>query len=590
LAFALATIGLFLVSRGKWSDAIVDTGTEWIYADELSRGALLYRDVVYWFGPLTPYVLAAFLRLFGSSFPSLVVAGIAGSIGTLAALFYALRTVTGRREALLWTMLAVPVLVFMPNSGGSILGMGYRVWHPATFTLLALAFSCRAPRETPALQAAVAGLLCALAGLSRTEWGLIALAGVLAGFCLSRRAGWPRNSLIAVGVSIGLFFAAIGVFVALAGAQAVLGDGHLLLTGVSPETKRFLVAFSGIEAWRSGIVELLYSGAMWAGAVLLLQVAVLGPDFLRHPRVRWACLSIGIVLLSSALMGGAAGGVLFSAAPLICLASLIVGGRRRGRPHEAALAAFGFVGLVGSHRRPFHIGDSPYVAPPLLFAFVASAGLLRYLVILQRRSGPRRELRAGLGFAVVVLIVAAFTGRFLQYAGDERVPLPGTGGVLSAGRRTVDELITTSEAVRGASLPGDGLVVFPEGQVLNSLSGRSNPLRQKLYIPGYLTLENEKALIQDLGRRRPKAIVLWPRSTSEYGPSSFGVDYGVETARWIRRNYSQVDLGIPRTRIELFLLRKENGSPNRAHAIGENEIGTRPEPDSRKENIDRGAQ
>ncbi len=43
LTAAAATAGLWIVSRGKWSDAIIDSGTEWIYADALERGQKLYR-------------------------------------------------------------------------------------------------------------------------------------------------------------------------------------------------------------------------------------------------------------------------------------------------------------------------------------------------------------------------------------------------------------------------------------------------------------------------------------------------------------------------------------------------------------------
>jgi hypothetical protein len=49
-AFALllaGSIGLFLLSRGKWSDPLIDSGREWIVPDALARGDLLYRDVVY---------------------------------------------------------------------------------------------------------------------------------------------------------------------------------------------------------------------------------------------------------------------------------------------------------------------------------------------------------------------------------------------------------------------------------------------------------------------------------------------------------------------------------------------------------------
>src|SRR5262249_32222729 len=133
-----ATTALFVVSRGKWADAIVDTGSEWLWPDALFRGELLYRDVVYWFGPLTPYLHAGAFALFGSSFSTLVAAGAVASLLTLGALYASLRLVTGKLESALWTAVAIPMLVFMPYSGGGLLGMGYRMWHAAALTLLAL--------------------------------------------------------------------------------------------------------------------------------------------------------------------------------------------------------------------------------------------------------------------------------------------------------------------------------------------------------------------------------------------------------------------------------------------------------------------
>ncbi|MFY9551347.1 MAG: hypothetical protein WAU32_09380, partial [Thermoanaerobaculia bacterium] len=135
VALAGATVALFFVSRGKWSDPLIDSGREWIVPDALSRGEMLYRDVVYWFGPLTPYFQAAFFRIFGSSFATLVLVGALTALLTLIALCAVLRLVTDRRSAALWTALAIPALVFMPNAGGALLGMGYRIWQAAAFAL-----------------------------------------------------------------------------------------------------------------------------------------------------------------------------------------------------------------------------------------------------------------------------------------------------------------------------------------------------------------------------------------------------------------------------------------------------------------------
>ncbi|HSD72927.1 MAG TPA: hypothetical protein VLE54_09045, partial [Thermoanaerobaculia bacterium] len=228
---AAASVGLFFVSRGKWSDAIIDSGREWIVPDALARGDLLYRDVVYWFGPFTPYFHAAFFKILGSSFQTLVVAGVVGSIGVLAALYFALTAVTGRREAGLWSALTIPTLMFMPNAGGSILGMGFRMWHAGAFGLLAIAFASRPGARTSLRRILMVGFLCALAGLCRTEWGLAILAGSLlaAGVRLNFRTDFVREAVLIAGASGLLFGAVMTVFIAAAGPASILADAPVLL-------------------------------------------------------------------------------------------------------------------------------------------------------------------------------------------------------------------------------------------------------------------------------------------------------------------------------------------------------------------------
>jgi hypothetical protein len=79
-------------------------------------------------------------------------------------------------------------------------------------------------------------------------------------------------------------------------------------------------------------------------------------------------------------------------------------------------------------------------------------------------------------------------------------------------------------------------VVFPEGELLNYLSGRRNPLRNKLYIRGYLNEDNEDEILRELSKARPRAIVIGRRRTGEYGASRFGTDYAVRIGRWIASN------------------------------------------------------
>ncbi len=537
-AVLLATGVLYVVSRGKWSDAIIDSGTEWIYADALARGEMLYRDVVYWFGPFTPYFQSAFFRLFGSSFSTLALCGLAGASGVLLALHFALRRVTGRREAILWTALAIPALVFMPNSGGAIIGMGYRIWHPAGFALAGCGLASLSGSRRNTLRCLGAGACAGLAGLSRTEWGVIALVSVLAAEWMRSRftAQIRRNVSLMVASALVTFGLALGGFAAAAG-PGLLRDAPVLLAGIPRDTpaRSVLAAFRG---WRDGIPVLLYSAALWTGIVSLCGVlAALGISNERTKQRLRPLLGVLVAMALLAAAGGASGAILFSAAPLLCLAALAAGLLRRRGPRAAALVGFGLLGLLASHRRLFHIADSGYVAPPLLFAFVCAAGFLRMLVVLEKQRALRFRFRTVLDGALALLIGFAFLARAIQYSSDERVPVPGTGGMLSALSGTARDLSLVATIVRAETSEKDGLVVVPEGGVLNYLSERPNPMRHKISIPGYLRESNEEDFLRDLERARPAAIVIVKRPAGEYGRGLFGQGYGQRTRAWIETHY-----------------------------------------------------
>lgn len=555
--FLAATAALWIVSRGKWSDAIIDSGTEWIYADALARGQLLYRDVVYWFGPFTPYFQAAFFRLFGASFSTLALCGLAGAAGVLAALHFALRRVTGRREALLWTALAVPALVFMPNSGGAIIGMGYRIWHPAGFALLGCGLAALPRSRAGALRHLGAGVCAGLAGLCRAEWGVIALVAVLAGQWAGQRpsARLLRELLLTAAAALGTFGVVMGLFAAAAGPAALLRDAPVLLMGIPRDTPAGSV-LAPLRDWRGGLPVLFYSAGLWAAVGALCGVLAaqgVSRERGRHwLRLLLACLAAMALL---AAVGAPRDGVFFSAAPLFCVVALAAGLARQRGQRAAALAAFGCMGLLASHRKLFEIGDSGYVAPPLLFAFVCAAALLRIHTLREAPRAMRRRFRAVLGVALALLVGLAFVARAIQYGADERVPVPGTAGMLSALPGNASALALVAAAVRRETREGSGLVVLPEGGVLNSLAGRANPMRHKISIPGYLRESNEADFLEDLRRARPEAIVIVRRSAAEYGRGLFGQGYGARTRQWIEKHYSR--RAVPAAIAEVFTIAPE---------------------------------
>jgi hypothetical protein len=198
----------------------------------------------------------------------------------------------------------------------------------------------------------------------------------------------------------------------------------------------------------------------------------------------------------------------------------------------------GLAGLLLFHRRPFHIGDSWYVGTPLFFAIVAAAGLVAVSTLAERNRRRRVAYARGLRLGLAGLVVFAFAVRLADYAGDRRVPVPGTDAMLTAPPDVADALVRLAAGARSAR-PGGTLAVFPEGEVVNAIAGLDNPMRFQRCLPDTVTPERESEVLADLIRTRPDAIVILNRPSPEYGQSEFGVDYARSLARWVSENYDE---------------------------------------------------
>src|SRR5439155_1755159 len=73
----------------RWADPLVDFGRELYVPWQLVRGRVLYADVAYLNGPLSPYLNALWFRLFGISMRTLVLCN-AGILGIVIVLLHRL--------------------------------------------------------------------------------------------------------------------------------------------------------------------------------------------------------------------------------------------------------------------------------------------------------------------------------------------------------------------------------------------------------------------------------------------------------------------------------------------------------------------
>ena len=96
----------------KWPDPLIDFGRELYVPWQITQGKVLYRDIASLFGPLSPYINALWMRVFGVSMMTLAMCNIAILAGIVACIHRFVRVCTDRFTANAASLFAVTLCGF----------------------------------------------------------------------------------------------------------------------------------------------------------------------------------------------------------------------------------------------------------------------------------------------------------------------------------------------------------------------------------------------------------------------------------------------------------------------------------------------
>jgi hypothetical protein len=198
----------------------IDAGAELTTADLVKHGAVAYRDVRYYYGPLGLYSLALALRVFGTSFTTAYAFGLAQS-AAIVATFYALaRQWLAPLEAALCGAVVLAIgfsgtafNFVLPHTNSATVGL---------LCVLAMLLALARGREL------WAGAAAGLVGLTRPEFAAVAAAG-LAAYVLAtwrmegRGAAWRAGWRVAL-PALALPVLVLGWFATKAGLATLLSE------------------------------------------------------------------------------------------------------------------------------------------------------------------------------------------------------------------------------------------------------------------------------------------------------------------------------------------------------------------------------
>jgi hypothetical protein len=545
----------------KWPDILVDFGREVYIPWQISTGKVLYRDIEYFFGPLSVSVNSLLFRLFGPSLAVLFSANILFYCAFMAFLYRFLARITSTCAA----SIACSVLAVFTMSQFTLAGnynfiapYSHESIHGVMLFLVALDQLRRFAGTGRTVHLLAGGVLSGCVLLTRLEIAVVSCIVVGCFFMLTRFSQEGRfrigtRALVFLGgmvLPLLLFF----IYFSAKGA-----DGLLFLT----EPWRFMVnsSITGGSFYRSGLgaddlpgnlLRMVCGGAFFVlPPLLLLHVRFLGE---KTAVAAWSCLAIYF-----SVMGWYWSNLLFFPALPLFVFGLTVylyldyrrsadGGQRQSVLALLLLSLFVF-GLLCKMLFNCRISQYGfYITAPALAVGVAF--LVGYLPpVLDARGMAGVFFRRAMVVFVTVLAVRHGVVSGDYYARKTYpVALSSADRILTMEPSTDPRGVLVDKALQWieANMHRDEtLLVVPEGVMINFLSRRRNPTRYVNFMMPELVHFGERTILQDFRAHSPDVVMLvLAKDTSEYGVGPFGLDpaNGELIVNWIEAEYRPVML------------------------------------------------
>ena len=571
IVLLLAILVMATISWGKWMDIIVDFSLQ-VYAPwQLSQGQILYKDIVYIYGPLSAHIHSLLFMVFGPGISVLAWFNIGLIIILTTIIHHLFRNLFNPLTGFLVALSFIVVFAFgnylQVSNYNFVCAYEYTLPHGIFLSFVAIHQFVHYLRNPQSRTLFWIGLLSGLILLTKPEVFLAEITAIGLGLLLSFQ--FQQTSLKSKLSKILIFFSAFFIpslifvfyFSFHMPIEQALKNPFSHLYYIFNSEIKSLPYFKGITGFGLLWTNLRNLAIVLASYLVIYTVLIFLNKrmVLRFGNTRtlyWICFSGFLTLL-----------ILFK--NYIFWMDLM-------RPLPLILIVY--IGIL-VYRWFFH-PQTPHDKKRQLSIFVLSIFSLALLLKIVLKVHVQHY-----GFALTLPGFLIFTALliyelpllFKKFQGSALVPSAfglafllahaGTMGLLSFnmyamkdfpignGRDRIYDfspylLGTPSEPfVRGIIYkyaleiieqkmgPEEEFVTFPAVNMLNYMSRRKSPIITGLFNPGALLLTGESSILDSLKKNDPNYIVLVEQDFAHLGARYFGKDYAQSIFEWIAQNY-----------------------------------------------------
>jgi hypothetical protein len=549
---ALVCLAFVVITWRTWGSVPEDAGYDLSAAARTAHGSLPYVDYTYSYGPVTPLLLGGLFAALGVSLGVAEALGLVLATATVAATYGVARQRMAVLPALLASAVVVPIA--FSSGGGSPI---FNDVLPHTFSapisgLLALAMLAALTAFVTRGRAALlplAGVALGLIAVTRPEAALAPAGATAVWLALRAFAARDTRRSLREGARVALPAFAVSVL-GYAPFLIAVGPRELVWTNLYPLD---LLRAGGNTVISETAPFTLHSGVVLASFAALYAVIAFACVAVGRSRGRaglaWlVAAGIGLLGLAglAARSGGGTNGALhhltelaYRPIPLIAAVAVVLAARpalRRAEAWSAAsqadllLAIFLFAASIRTYALFLPGSDAIYAFP------LAAIVLVRLHVAMP--ASARTRLAGAAWIALAACTVAALGAREAHRASYAVQTPHGAFRTTAAQGRPFSAAL---KIIERDTKPGDAVLVAPQLQALEVLSGRRSVLRQLSLLPGALPdAAAERAAIARLDAAHVRVVVLDRRALKEYGNGAFGSTFDRVLHAWVTTRFTRV--------------------------------------------------
>jgi hypothetical protein len=566
----------------KWPDILIDFGRELYIPWQLSVGKVLYKDIAYFHGPLSPYLNAIWFRIFGVSLKTLIFCNLA-LLAILTSIIFMLTkkscdSVTATLSCMVFLCSSAFAQFIKMGSFNFVCPYDHSLTHGVILSYIMLWFlSCYIQRARIFVVIFV-GVLLGMIFLTKAEVFVPAIISATFGIILSLRINKTNRFynysvfpviLISMLIPCALAFLYLANQMSIIDAlQGLFGDWAILYKSNISQLA-FYKEKSGIDDPIKNITAMFLICILITFIILYIVKKDIAKGSLiktRSQNTYYLCYSIFTIIIVTYILNISGIHDIFAIVSIYIIQLI-------GRPLPLLSLFCGLFSfylllsnfdniiikkmaiivvhsilsllLLGKLFINSHISDYGFcLAMPAMITMVI---LFVWLLpeILKKYYNSGLLFRRIAVYSVVAFIFCTFPLSNYFYSKKDYLIGKGSDRFLTYGSKFEpggEAISILIKHINHTMSQSNNFIVIPEGIMINYLVRKSTSIKYISITPGEVAVYGETAILNSLRNCAPDYIIKIPRKTDEFRVRPFGEDssYGKQIMDWVNIHYMYV--------------------------------------------------